>query len=153
MTGISYSYILYSRRKVGKGGKVKVSSLLTGHEDQEYSYTLSLTSARYGDGWSTPRPGRFTPGKDPVPIVQEAGWAPGPVWTGPENLAPTGIQSPERPALSESLYRLSYPGPGKGGAVVIEYGIYFAFPFLLGISKYQDCWRTFTLIIALSTTD
>jgi len=26
-----------------------------------------------------PRP-HFTPGKDPVPIVQEAGWAPGPVW-------------------------------------------------------------------------
>ena len=23
-----------------------------------------------------------TPGKDPVPILQEAGWAPGPVWTG-----------------------------------------------------------------------
>ena len=22
----------------------------------------------------------FTPGKDPVPILQEAGWAPGPVW-------------------------------------------------------------------------
>ena len=22
-----------------------------------------------GGGWSTPRPGRFTPGKDPVPIV------------------------------------------------------------------------------------
>jgi hypothetical protein len=24
---------------------------------------------------SAPRPGRFTPGNDPVPIVQEAGWA------------------------------------------------------------------------------
>ena len=45
-------------------------------------------------GWSTPRPGRFTPGKDPVPIVQEAGWASKPVWTGVENLAPTGIRSP-----------------------------------------------------------
>jgi len=29
----------------------------------------------------------FTPGKDPVPIVQEARWAPGPVRTGAENLA------------------------------------------------------------------
>jgi len=38
----------------------------------------------------TPRP-LFTPGKDPVPIVQEAGWAPGPVWTGAENLVPTGF--------------------------------------------------------------
>jgi hypothetical protein len=34
-----------------------------------------------------------TPGKDPVHILQEAGWAPGPVWTGVENLAPTGIES------------------------------------------------------------
>ena len=62
-------------------------------------------------GWgSAPRPGRFTPGKDPVLIVPEAGWAPGPVWTGAENLAPTGIRSPDRPARSESLYRLSYRG-------------------------------------------
>jgi hypothetical protein len=56
----------------------------------------------------TPRP-YFTPGKDPVPIVQEAGWAPGPVWTGAENLAPTGIRSPDRPIRIQSLYRLSYP--------------------------------------------
>ena len=55
-----------------------------------------------------PRP-LFTPGKDPVPIVQEAGWAPGPVWTGAENLAPTGIRSPDCPARSQSLYRLRYP--------------------------------------------
>jgi len=32
------------------------------------------------------------PGKDPVPTVQVAGWAPGPVWTGAENLAPTDIR-------------------------------------------------------------
>jgi len=41
-------------------------------------------------GWvvsSTPRP-HFTPGKDPVPIVQEAGWAPGPLRTCAENFAP-----------------------------------------------------------------
>ena len=55
----------------------------------------------------TPRP-LFTAGKDPVPIVQEAGWAPGPVWTA-ENLAPTGIRSVDRPARNQSLYRLSYP--------------------------------------------
>jgi hypothetical protein len=50
----------------------------------------------------------FTPWKDQVPIVQEDGCAPGPVWTGTENLAPTGIRSPDRPARSQSLYRLSY---------------------------------------------
>jgi hypothetical protein len=46
----------------------------------------------------------FTPRKDPVTIVQEAGWAPGPVWTGAENLASTGIRSLDRPARSQSLY-------------------------------------------------
>ena len=46
----------------------------------------------------------FTPGKDPVNIVQEAGWTPGPVWTGAENLASTGIPSPERRARRQSLY-------------------------------------------------
>ena len=55
-----------------------------------------------------PRP-LFTPRKDPVPIVQETGWTPGPVWTGTENLALTGIRFPDRPARSQSLYRLSYP--------------------------------------------
>jgi hypothetical protein len=60
----------------------------------------------------TPRP-FFTPGKEPVPIVQEAGWAPGSVWTGAENLAPTGIRSPDRPARSQSLYRLCYPAQPK----------------------------------------
>ena len=33
----------------------------------------------------------FTPGKYPVPIVQEAGWASGPVWTGAEILPPPGF--------------------------------------------------------------
>jgi hypothetical protein len=35
--------------------------------------------------------------------------APGPVWIGAENLAPTGIRFPDRPARSQSLYQLSYP--------------------------------------------
>ena len=84
----------------------------TGHEGPEgeyrYGSTLSLTSAL--DGCSTPRPGRFTLGTDPVPTVWEAGYAPGPVWTGAENLASTATRSPDLPARSESLYRLSYPG-------------------------------------------
>jgi hypothetical protein len=51
----------------------------------------SLDRGTRRGGWSSPRPGRFTPCKDPVPIVQEAGWAPGPVWTCAENLTLTGI--------------------------------------------------------------
>ena len=60
-------------------------------------------------GWvvsSTPRP-HFTHGKDPVPIVQEAGWAPGPVWRGGKS-RPHRDSIPDRPACSQSLYRLSY---------------------------------------------
>ena len=45
-------------------------------QKESYSSTLSLNSALDGGGWSTPRPGRFTPGKDLVPIVQGAGWGP-----------------------------------------------------------------------------
>jgi len=55
---------------------------------------------------STARP-HFTPGKDPVPILQEAGWAPGPVWTGGKS-CPNRDSIPDRPARSQSLYRLSY---------------------------------------------
>ena len=73
--------------------------------------SLSLTSSLYGGGWSAPRPGRFNPEKDPVLVVQDAGWAPEPVWTGVENLSPTGIRSPDRPARTESLYPLSHRGP------------------------------------------
>ena len=56
---------------------------------------------------STPRP-HFTPGKDLVPILQEAGWAPGPVWTGGKS-RPHRDSMPDRPACSQSLYRLSCP--------------------------------------------
>jgi hypothetical protein len=69
-----------------------------------------INGTRSGWGVSvTPLP-LFTPGKDPVPITQEAGWASGPVWTGAENLAPTALRSPDRPARSQSLYRLSVHG-------------------------------------------
>jgi len=68
---------------------------------------LDHDSRRRGGVSLTPRP-HFTSGKDPVPIIQEAGWAPGPVWTGAENLAHIGIRSSDRPARSQSLYWLSY---------------------------------------------
>jgi hypothetical protein len=64
-----------------------------------------------GVGGQRHAPAAFTPWKDPVPIVQEAGWAPRPIWTGAENLVPTGIRSPDHPAHSELLYQLCYLGP------------------------------------------
>jgi len=57
-------------------------------------------------GWvvnATPRP-LYPRERDPAPIVQEAGWDPGPARTGAEYLDPTRIRSPDRPARSESLY-------------------------------------------------
>ena len=73
-------------------------------------YSFSNLGARWG--WmvnASPRPPNR--GNEPVPLVQEAGWDPGPVWQGEENLTPTGIRSPGRPARSELLYRLRYRGP------------------------------------------
>ena len=66
-----------------------------------------------GVGGQHHAPAAYTRERDPVPIVYEAGWAPGPVWTGAKNLASTGIRSLDRPARSESLYRLSYATQSK----------------------------------------
>ena len=76
--------------------------------EESCSNTLSLASALDGGGWSTARPGRFTPVKDPVPTVQKAGWISGPVWTGEENRAPPGFDAPDRPPRSKPLYRLRF---------------------------------------------
>ena len=60
-----------------------------------WRYALLFHDRGTRRGWvvsSTPRP-HFTPGQDPVPILQEAVWDPGPVWTG-------GTSHP---------HRLSYP--------------------------------------------
>ena len=60
-----------------------------------------------GVGGQPHAPAASTPGKDRVPIVQKAGWAPGSVWTGGKS-RPHRHSIPDRPARSESLYQLSY---------------------------------------------
>ena len=73
-------------------------------------------------GWvvsSTPRP-HFTPVKDPVPIVQEAGRAPGPVWTGGKS-RPHRDSIPDRPARSQSLHRLSYRAHKQSSVFINNY--------------------------------
>ena len=67
---------------------------------------------------STPRP-HFTPRKDPVPILQETGWAPGPVWTGGKT-RPHRDSTRDRSARSQPLHRLSYPAHNRN-----EYQEYF----------------------------
>jgi len=67
-----------------------------------------MTAGLEGGEWSPERPDRTLPGKDPVPNLQEAGWAPGPVWMGGKSrLHRDSI--PDPPARSQTLYRLSYP--------------------------------------------
>jgi hypothetical protein len=92
---------------------VQALRLCTGRTAHRGSRGIALLFHDHGTRWGwavsvTPRP-LFTPGKDAVPIVQEAGWAPGPVWTGAEKLAPTRIRSPDRPVRSQSQYWLRYP--------------------------------------------
>ena len=52
-------------------------------------------------------PAASTPEEDPLPILQEAGWTPGPVWTGGKS-RPHGIRSRTLQPVAQSLYRLSY---------------------------------------------
>jgi len=53
-------------------------------------------------------PASLPPGKEPLlPIVQEAGWAPEPVWTrlwGEKWVAPTGTRTSDYPVRSPELY-------------------------------------------------
>jgi hypothetical protein len=54
--------------------------------------------------WSASRPGHLYPGKDPVPIVQEAGWAPEPVWIGAEM---RGLYLSEKVVAAQLVSRFS----------------------------------------------
>ena len=54
-------------------------------------YSILDLCTRRGRGVSVTPWQHLTPGEDPVPIAQEAGWASGPVWTGAENLGPPGF--------------------------------------------------------------
>jgi hypothetical protein len=109
-------------------------------------------------GWGvsvTPRP-LFTSRKGPVPIVEEAGWAPGLVWSGVENLAPTRIRSPDRPACSHLLYRLRYPihcnfmcGYINGSSIS------FLLPYHLNLTTWlwwQRFWRNLAQDIFFTTS-
>jgi len=63
-------------------------------------------------GWvvsSTPG-SHFTPGKDPVSILRNAGWASGPVWTGGKT-RPHRDSIPDRPARSAVAIPTELPGP------------------------------------------
>jgi hypothetical protein len=117
------------------GLEVKVKQSSTRHGDawgdRRYSSYSFTTSALDGGEWSASRPGRtLPPGKGPlVPTVQEAGWAPEPVWTQrleEKSSAPAGYRTPiarSSSPYSQTLYCLSYPGSSvdlKEGANILK---------------------------------
>jgi len=72
-----------------------------------------MTVALEGGEWSAARPGNtLRPGKDPVPILQEAGWAPGPIWSGGKS-HPHRDSIPDRPACSSVAIPTELHGPQK----------------------------------------
>ena len=66
------------------------------------------------------------PWKDPVPIVQEAGWAPGPVWMGAENLPPPGFD-PRTVQPVASRY--------TDWSIAVPHYYYYYYYVVTGISK------------------
>ena len=63
-----------------------------------------MTAALEGGEWSAARSDRT----DPIPILQEAGWAPESAWEGGKS-RPHRDSIPDRPARNQSLYRLGFP--------------------------------------------
>ena len=78
--------------------------------EQMYSSTLSLTSALDWVGGQRHGPAALPPGKTRYPLYRRLGGPQGRTGRIRKNLIPAGIRSTDRPARSESLYRLSYPG-------------------------------------------
>jgi hypothetical protein len=104
-----FKFYLYSKRK--SGPSTRHGGAWGERRYSSYSFT---TSALDGGEWSESRPGRPLPPEKgpPVPIVQEAGWAPEPVWTqrirkNPLPLPGIEPRSPGCPARSQTLYCLS----------------------------------------------
>ena len=50
-----------------------------------------------GVGGQRHAPAVRPPEREPMPVVQETEWAPGPVWMDAENLVLNGIRYPDRP--------------------------------------------------------
>jgi hypothetical protein len=80
-------------------------AMKTQQEVENFS-TLSLTAVLAGVGGYCHAPDALPPGIARFPLYRRLGWPQGPIWTRAENLASIGIRCPDRPARSESLYRL-----------------------------------------------
>jgi hypothetical protein len=89
--------------------------------------------------WSASRPGRLYPRERPGTHCTGG-------WVGPEagldrcrKSRPTGIRSPDLPARSESLYRLSYPGSPIQGVPDIKWSLHITIRICL-VQKVTNEW-------------
>jgi len=121
-------YILY------KGKKVKCSRYRPGVA-QRVGRGIALLfhdrGTRRGCVVSSTRRPHFTPRKDPVPILHEAGWAPGPVWTGGKSRHHRD-SIPDRPARSSVAIPTELPGSYKFTNVFAGRGLHS--------HLYQQCY-------------
>jgi hypothetical protein len=99
----------------GKGKSKRKVHPRTGHEgpkgEKRYRSTLSLTSELDGVGGQRHAQAVLPPGKARYPFYRRQCGPQGRSGQMREISPPSRIRSPDRPARSESLYRLSYPGP------------------------------------------
>jgi len=103
----------YPLRVLGQVKKVKCSRYRPGvAQRMRRSIVLLFHDRGTRRGWvvsSTPWP-HFTPGKDPVLILQEAAWVSGQVWTGGKS-RPHRDSIPKPPARSSVAIPTELPGP------------------------------------------
>jgi len=138
--GWNYVKVKWSRHRPGVAQRVGIGIALLFHDRGTRR------------GWvvsSTPRP-HFTPGKEPVPILQEAGWAPGPVWTGGES-RPHRDSIPDRPARSSVTMPTELPDPRWNYVPLIIIEICYRFVKRLGLSLVV-CKFHFVCLIHLRVT-
>jgi len=110
------------------------------YEGPDGNTGVALLGAGWGE-WLTLRVGNFTPGNDPIPVIQ---WklGGGPVWKDEENLAHSGIRSADRAIPVLKLDRrwvyLFYP---LQGTVPLRVEVLTSETVLYGI----DCYRSICL--------
>jgi hypothetical protein len=86
---------------------LKLTSYMSAGTEWRVSHSLTLTRLRHkkvvcGQGQV---PAAFPREEDSEPLVQDVVWASESVSMGPENLAPTGVRTPNHSACSVSLHR------------------------------------------------
>ena len=139
----AYCFVLFSWVKV----KVKWSRYRPGAAQRVgRSIALLFHDRDTRSGWvvsSTSWP-HFNPGKDPVPILQEAGWAPEPVWTGGKS-RPYRDSIEDRKARSSVTILTELPGIFLGNDLY-SFLFYFKLTF---VSFYLYVFAVLYLVFAM----